>query len=252
MDLTESPLEGATRHPWERTRCAFFLDRLAPLLRRGPARVLDLGAGDAWFASQLRARFPDARVTCVDLGYDEATLARLARLYPGLRFASAVPEGAFDVVIALDVVEHVEDDRAFVEQIRRERLMPGGHFLFSVPAYGWLFSSHDVALRHFRRYAHRDARRLLERAGLVVEQGGGLFGSLVAPRAMSVALERVRGTKVEHASEGAIAWQQPAWVTAAVMGALGLDARVSARAAQRGIGVPGLSYWALARRPENA
>jgi SAM-dependent methyltransferase len=252
MDLTESPLEGATRHPWERTRCAFFLDRLAPVLVGRRARVLDLGAGDAWFASQLRARFPDARVTCVDLGYDAATRDRLGRLYPGLEFTSAPPAQAFDVVIALDVAEHVEDDRAFVEQIRRERLVPGGHFLFSVPAYGWLFSSHDVALRHHRRYAHRDARRLLEGAGLVVEEGGGLFGSLVAPRALAVALERVRGTRVEDASEGAIAWKQPPWVTRAVMGALGLDARLSARAARRGVDLPGLSYWARARRLENA
>lgn len=252
MDLSESPLEGARRHPWERTRSAFFVERLAALLARG-GKVLDLGAGDAFFAGELAARCPAARVTCADLGYDEAVVARLSRLYPALRFVREVPAETFDVVIALDVAEHVEDDRGFVRTIAERWLPIGGHLLFSVPAYGWLWSSHDVALRHHRRYAHREAEALLRGEGFAVETGGGLFGSLVAPRAVAVGAERVRNalgaaSETKTASEGAIAWDRPAWLTAAVMGALRLDARLSLRAARVGLGLPGLSYWALARR----
>lgn len=245
MDLSESPLEGARRHPWERTRARFFVDRVASVLDRGS--VLDLGAGDAFFANELSQRCPRAAITCCDLGYDDATIARLTRLYPHLRFARE-PSGRFDLAIALDVAEHVDDDRGFVRSLVDERLTDRGHLLFSVPAYAWLWSSHDVALRHHRRYAHRDARALLERSGLDVIEGGGLFGSLVAPRAVAVSMEKVRGTTVKDASEGAIAWDRPAWLTSVVMGALSIDARISHRAARMNLALPGLSYWALARK----
>jgi hypothetical protein len=246
MDLSESPLEGARRHPWERTRARFFVDRVTALLDRG-GLVLDLGAGDAFFASELARRCPKAAITCCDLGYDAATIARLSHLYPSLTFARE-PSGRFDLAIALDVAEHVDDDHGFVSGIVRERLSDRGHLLFSVPAYAWLWSSHDVALRHHRRYAHGQARALLEGAGLDVVEGGGLFGSLVAPRAVAVGLEKLRGTTVKDASEGAIAWDRPAWLTSIVMGALAIDARVSHRAARSDVDLPGLSYWALAQK----
>lgn len=252
MDLKESPLEGARRHPWERTRSRFFVDRIAELLERG-GRVLDLGAGDAFFADELARRCPRAEISCCDLGYDAGTIARLARLYPNLHFAREAKAQRFDVAIALDVAEHVEDDRAFVRGIVEDRLSDRGHLLFSVPAYAWLWSSHDVALRHHRRYAHRRARALLESARLDVIEGGGLFGSLVAPRAIAVGLERAKraiGADVSatEASEGAIAWDHPRWMTSIVMGALALDARVSLAAARSDVELPGLSYWALARK----
>ncbi len=53
----------------------------------------------------------------------------------------------------LDVIEHVEDDVGFVRDVVDGSLAPGGWVLVSVPAYQSLFSSHDRALKHFRRYA---------------------------------------------------------------------------------------------------
>ena len=247
MDLVESPLEGARRHPWERARAAFFLELLRPILQEREVSVLDLGSGDAYFAGRAAGEL-GARLTCVDLGYDAGTIARLKRLYPSLELASEVPDRRFDVVIALDVAEHVEDDLAFVTSIREKQLTPSGHLLFSVPAHRWLWSSHDVALKHFRRYARGEGRRLLERAGLTVARDGSLFGSLVMPRAVSVGLERLRGTSVGPPSEGAIAWSAPDWITRAVMAALAVDARVSMGASRAGLPLPGLSYWAIAQK----
>lgn len=246
MDLVESPLEGARRHPWERTRARFFLDRLRPLVRGPTTTVLDLGAGDAYFAGL--ASELGGRITCADLGYDAETLGKLGRLYPALELVRDVPDRRFDVVIALDVAEHVPDDLAFVSSIVTERLAPSGHLVFSVPAHRWLWSSHDVALKHFRRYARGEGRQLLSRAGLEIVEDGSLFGSLLMPRALSVGLEHLRGPSGRAASEGAIAWSAPDWVTSVVMGALAVDTRISMRASRAGLALPGLSYWAVARK----
>ncbi|MBI4765844.1 MAG: class I SAM-dependent methyltransferase [Deltaproteobacteria bacterium] len=70
------------------------------------------------------------------------------------------PDHFFDWVLAFDVLEHIEDDRSAVLQILRV-LKPGGFFVFTVPAFGFLFGAHDLALQHFRRYNKKMIRNLL-------------------------------------------------------------------------------------------
>src|SRR5262245_31654140 len=71
MDLAEAPSQPFRRHPWEEARFRFLYDVLhAAGLDRRAARVLDVGAGDAWFASQLAQRMPaGSEITCWDTGY---------------------------------------------------------------------------------------------------------------------------------------------------------------------------------------
>lgn len=66
----------------------------------------------------------------------------------------------YDVICALDVIEHLEDDEAAMLWIS-ENLKPGGVLLITVPAHQWFFSQHDVALGHFRRYTRATFRRII-------------------------------------------------------------------------------------------
>jgi SAM-dependent methyltransferase len=68
-------------------------------------------------------------------------------------------------VVALDVLEHIPDHAAAAREIART-LVPGGLVYVTVPAYRALWSSHDVALMHQRRYVAREVRDLLRAAGL--------------------------------------------------------------------------------------
>jgi 2-polyprenyl-3-methyl-5-hydroxy-6-metoxy-1,4-benzoquinol methylase len=71
----------------------------------------------------------------------------------------------FDLVLMLDVLEHLEDDRGAVARVA-ELLRPGGHFLLTVPALPSLWSIHDEVNRHYRRYRHAALVRLLHEAVL--------------------------------------------------------------------------------------
>src|SRR5262249_18740294 len=125
-----------------------------------------------------------------------------------------------------------------------------GWALVSVPAYPSLFSAHDRALRHYRRYSPRACRSLLERSGLTVVSSGGLFSSLLPARALQASLERVRLDRGQRNGIGA--WKAGGTATAVLTRALITDGKLSLSLSRRGRALPGLSFWALCRRADGS
>ena len=254
MDLSERPRDVSQlerRHPWELARFRFFRQ----ILVEGelePRRVLDAGAGDAWFAQQLLALLPaEAAVTCWDAHYTPETVASLrAAASPRARFTKDRPSDRYDLIMLLDVLEHVEHDREFLAALLRENLAANGAVLVSVPAWQELFTSHDTRLRHHRRYRPSAALQLIEQSGLSVVRRGGLFHSLLVPRVVEKARELlVPSQTAAHAAPPSLSWQRGALVTRAIDLALSADNHVSLLASKAGVDLPGLSWWALCRRP---
>lgn len=248
MDLREHTATQQ-RHPWEVARFRFLL---AQLRTRTPLhllqRVLDAGAGDAWFSNHLMEFLPNtATITCWDLEYTSETMTSFSEHLPkSIRLTRDRPQQPHDLVLLLDVLEHVAEDRAFLSQLVAESLRPGGWLLFTVPAWQRLFSRHDVWLHHHRRYAPAQAIAVLQASGLDVLASGGLFHSLLLPRLAALALETLRPAATDPTP--AIAWPHGALLTQGVQAALALDNAVSDRAARLGVPLPGLSFWALCRR----
>jgi hypothetical protein len=243
VDLVEQAGTFTKRHPWEVARAEFFLRLLS---RRGlldtGTNWLDVGAGDAWFAGQLRRLLsPAANLTCWDINYSQKDLA--TRGEEGMIFVADRPTDRFDRVIMLDVIEHVDEDVDFVHGIVNDLLAEDAVVLVSVPANPALFSSHDRTLSHCRRYSPGECRRLLQGSGLSVIAEGGLFHSLLPLRVGQVLLERIRPPR--SPSDGIGNWQAGAATTRAITRALITDGRLSLALSQRGISLPGLSYWAL-------
>ena len=249
MDLREHQ-STQQRHPWEVARYRFLSGVLrVARVTRDATQVLDAGAGDAWFSQQLLGLLPDnAKIHCWDGEYTTETMRELGgRLPTALSLSPTRPTGQHDLILLLDVLEHVSDDRAFLRELVNESLSPGGWLLFSVPAWPQLFSAHDTWLHHFRRYTPASARAVLQASGLEVVHQGGLFHSLLAPRLVTVLQEKVRPPQGDFPP--AIAWHQPAGVTRVVQAALDVDNAISRWSARAGVQLPGLSYWALCRRP---
>jgi hypothetical protein len=246
MDLSERDTGAVRRHPWELARAEFFLRLLGQTnVVAGAMQVLDVGAGDTWLARQVKnALPPGSNVTCWDTNYTTQDIASLAD--HGLELVTERPPGVFDGVLMLDVLEHVEDDAGFVRSVVDELLVPGGFAFVSVPAWKELFTSHDVGLRHHRRYSPASCRKLLQGAGLEVVREGGLFHTLLPVRAGQALVERARPVKSLDGGIGR--WRRGPLLTAMFTRGLVLDGRLSLWLSSRGWALPGLSYWALCRR----
>jgi len=248
MDLRETPSSHFSRHPWETARYRFFRGVLEQgAIPCGPLQVLDVGAGDAWFSSELIRSLPSgSRCACWDIGY-ASPMALAAfdddRLLPVV----SQPRERFDLVLLLDVAEHVEDDAGFVREIVDRNVEAGAWVLFSVPAWDALSSSHDVALGHFRRYQPQQARELLQKSGLEIVRSGGLFHSLLIPRALEVLRERVAG-RSETLEQPELVWRHGALLERIVGLALSGDGLLSRWTSMAGLQLPGLSWWALCRK----
>jgi Methyltransferase domain len=255
MDLKELPFRSFKRHPWESVRADFFVRLLRENLHGHGLVALDLGAGDGYFAECLVKSLPSiARMTCFDIGYRAAWLQSNKR-HPRLTFTAQKPDGVHDLIVLLDVLEHVDDGRAMLVDAVQSLLTPGGLALISVPAWQALFSSHDTLLGHKRRFAPAELRGLVQEAGLVVVEHGQLFSSLLAPRALMKAREFLAKKPSSHVPVPAAietslgSWHHGPVVTTLVSSALSLDAAGGRLAARLGLPTAGLSTWVLARRP---
>jgi predicted dehydrogenase/2-polyprenyl-3-methyl-5-hydroxy-6-metoxy-1,4-benzoquinol methylase len=140
---------------------------LAHLRGREGLRILNAGCGSGELCLLLAGR--GHTVVGIDPEPAYVALAREnAAACPGTDCAFAVASieeyrgpGAFDCVIATDVLEHIEDDRAALAKLV-SLVRPGGLVLLTVPAGQWLFGYHDEQLGHFRRYSRRTLRALVE------------------------------------------------------------------------------------------
>ena len=168
-------------HWWFRARRAIFSDFLAErvALPENP-RVLDLGPGSG---VNLEVLEPLGRLTNLDLS--RFSLERLGELgacgalVQGNAERLPFRDASCDLVCALDVLEHLDDDRAALAEIHRI-LAPHGALFFSVPAHPWMWGRQDVLAEHRRRYRRRELAARLLAAGFDLQKLS-YFNTLLFP-----------------------------------------------------------------------
>lgn len=235
------------RHWWYRGRRRIVCDEIARLGLPPGARVLDAGCGSGRLLDELAGRF---EVSGVELDADSVAAARArghADIHEGMVETLPWDDATFDLVTCLDVIEHTQDDRVTLRELRRV-LRPGGALLLTVPAYQALWSAHDVVNRHHRRYDRRMLRAAAADTGLTIERMTSFNALLLAPAAAVRLVQRLRGRATpeavaeRHRSELELT---PPWLSAI----LELPLRLEAAWLRRGRTIPmGLSLLAVLRR----
>lgn len=188
MDLKEEEILGEqVASHW------YYVAKAAALKRTIRGRVfhevLDVGAGSGFFSRQLLQETGAERAMCVDIGYS-SDRDELCTGKP-IAFRRSISASSADLVLAMDVLEHVADDvgllRSYVELVA-----PGTRFVISVPAFNFLWSAHDVFLGHHRRYTLAGLGEVVAGSGLVMDWGHYYYG-VVFPLAAGLRLmERLR------------------------------------------------------------
>ena len=183
------------------------------LIGEGPyASILDVGAGSGVFSQMLTESGVAESSVCVDPNYTDAFLAT-DEAGP-IDYVRSVTRSDAPLVLMIDVIEHVDDDVALIAEYAR--MSPAGtKFLISVPAFNFLWSSHDDFLEHRRRYSLETLERSVRAAGLEPVTLRYFFGMLFpAVAAMRIADRALNGDK--DARESALK-PAPGWLTKAMI-----------------------------------
>jgi len=159
-------------HWWYTGRRKILADFVEAICRqvtdRRP-RILDVGCGTGANLLML-SQYGDAEG--VDVSEDALAFCRergLDKVRLGAAEELPYEDGTFDLVTALDVVEHLDDDLAGLREMRRV-LRPGGRVLLFVPTFMFLWGLQDDVSNHRRRYRLPELQRVLEQAGFEIER----------------------------------------------------------------------------------
>jgi SAM-dependent methyltransferase len=208
------------RHWWYRGRRRVLELVIASLQLSAQARILDAGCGSGRNMLELACH---GTVSGIELS--ETSVARARERGVGEVLAGSVLDmpfatDSFDLAVCLDVIEHLQDDRRALRELRRV-VAPGGSLLVTVPAYERLWSTHDELNHHHRRYSADTLRRAATDAGWRCARTTH-FNSLLLPVAM---LLRTLARRHKESSESSLdLWIPPAPLNALLQLPLNLEA----------------------------
>lgn len=227
-------------HWWFAGKRVLFRRLLRERLARPGLRILDVGCGTGavavdfggcgWLCASDRS--PDALAFARSRGVDNVVASDAGRL----PFASE----SFDLVLAFDIIEHVDDDRAMLRELRRV-LRPGGAVAIHVPAWPSLWSRHDEVLEHRRRYTRHALTRLIGDCDLRAEHLGWASAAIFLP---AVAMRSVQRLGIGSDDEHTDLYGLPGPLNALMLGVYRAESVLATT-----VGLPfGLSLAAIAAR----
>lgn len=228
MDLRELDLVDPKDH-W------YYKSKLIPVVgsiiqyKPDPHQVIDVGAGSGYFSHEIIKKFPNCKAFCVDLNYSSEELQRNGNV----EFVRSLDCQLGDVLIFMDVLEHVDDARSLLSGYLKNALK-GSLVIVTVPAFMTLWSNHDEFLGHKRRYTKREIRDLLEDLNIEVLNCRYLFSVILPLVWIKRRLFKSTNTQSDMSQNSSI-------LNAILTGVLGVEHRITRNP------LGGLSVFAVGR-----
>jgi SAM-dependent methyltransferase len=250
MDLKERTSNGK-RHPWElsRTRNLIQICRKT-IVNKNTISIGDIGAGDRYFDNQLIEKLKNDNIEPVIYAIDnkyENTISEQKEIVI-LNDISMLEKNSMDCIVMMDVLEHIKEDNKFLKLVL-ERLKENGILIVTVPAFEILFSSHDIFLKHFRRYNYRGLQKLLLANNLQIIRSHYFYSSLCIVRWLQIKL-KINKPEEKNVGIGMWKYSQKNIITRSIDVFLDIDFKVNIILNKFGIRLPGLSLLAVSRKKD--
>jgi trans-aconitate methyltransferase len=216
--------------------------------------IFDIGCGDAFVAHNIATTFPGAAVHAVDTAFHLDIMTKIREmtcndnlfLHDRIENISLPAGKSADIVLLLDVLEHIGDDAGFLKQLLNTLYVSENtYFIITAPAFPGLYSSHDELLKHCRRYTNKSLMKTLRLSGYQSLKSGYFFFVLLFPRIFRLYLEKLR--LVKSSVNGIGHWQGYTLVTRIILFILQIDNFILRMFLSMGINLPGLSVYSICK-----
>lgn len=204
MDLNERQGADSAEGEWYDEIKYELIEKLLRNKNPLPVSILDIGCGQGGILRRIRDNYPQIKLVGVDpflpphvqdflLSHSITTELSLAK----------ITDSSFDLILMMDVLEHVENPGELLNNALKYA-SPTSQIFITVPAYQWLWSQHDVALGHYRRYTTNRLRSLLKSTGVKPQYTSlgyslhSLFLGAVIPRTIEKVARNNSGTATSH------------------------------------------------------
>jgi hypothetical protein len=181
MDLKELEQGVDPKTHW------YYQSKKLPMLRfikevyaktKKPITLIDLGSGSGFFMYEAYEEIPQLieKIYLVDIGYSQGEIdaTRNQLIEKTLSLPNKIENG---LVVMMDVLEHLPDDKAMLQDIK-SRSVGVNHFFITVPAFKQLWSGHDVYLGHYRRYTIPMLKKTLKESKINIKRSYYLYGTI--------------------------------------------------------------------------
>ena len=189
-DVYQRHIENEKKHWWFVARREIIFSQICKINRKKPLSILDFGAGSGTNVEIL------TKLGSVDVFEDNNKMRKfLKKRFKKNKNVKIIDKinNKYDLVLAADVVEHIKNDKKTIKNFYNF-LKKDGHVLITVPAFNFLFSNKDVALKHFRRYRKSNIKKLLDKKFQIKKLSYFNF-FLFLPIALSILILKIKKTK---------------------------------------------------------
>jgi hypothetical protein len=250
IELNKIDPRNFKRHPWEKARLKVISNLISKTLANKDSQyihLIDIGSGDMYLIKELQKRFKFKSWTAIDNAFTSELTSNLAKcdsiiICNDIKKIEA-KENEHYLILLLDVLEHIEHDFLFLKNLERKYSKANFNLLVTVPSFQNLYSYHDRALLHFRRYNNTELYQIARNASLDVKDSGYFFFTLLLFRFFEL-----KFSPSPQKRQTIMKWNMPSIITDFLVLLLTTDYFISNILSSRNFKIPGLSNYIICQK----